>query len=301
MRRVRCSKKNGPVLGSPMSEMSDKSRRRRLRRRLTRGGAAGGRPEKCRGRPGRHADAGAAGRGWPINRSPRCRTGQQLCETASASPPRRQPVGVQGRGPSSIGVGEASVFFQVSTGRMPAMRLEAVAPRERRPSTARRSTRSVPTCRPTAAVRWSPATPRRGRQQVADRHRPGPVAATCSASTARRATTSPARAVPVLRRYAPGSDGRQPTEIYTAMLTGPQNMPKFSDRQLSPEEKGTSSPYVRMAAHTPNPRWLRAGWLRPRTRGHGDLDHRHGRRHRRGVVDRGEGMSDEREAEADRA
>lgn len=42
------------------------------------------------------------------------------------------------------------------------------------------------------------------------------------------------------------------------MLTGPQNMPKFSDRQLSPEEKKDIVSYVRNAAETPAP--VATGW-----------------------------------------
>ena len=38
-------------------------------------------------------------------------------------------------------------------------------------------------------------------------------------------------------KYAPDLGDATPQVIYTAMLTGPQNMPKFSDRQLSPDEK----------------------------------------------------------------
>ena len=44
-----------------------------------------------------------------------------------------------------------------------------------------------------------------------------------------------------------------PQAIYTAMLTGPQNMPKFSDRQLSPEEKVDIVSYVRHAAEARSP------------------------------------------------
>jgi ubiquinol-cytochrome c reductase cytochrome c subunit len=54
-------------------------------------------------------------------------------------------------------------------------------------------------------------------------------------------------------KYAPALDPATPAQIYTAMLTGPQNMPKFSDRQLSPEEKRDIIAYVRSAADTPNP------------------------------------------------
>lgn len=34
-------------------------------------------------------------------------------------------------------------------------------------------------------------------------------------------------------------------EIYTAMLTGPENMPKFGDRQLTPEDKKDIIAYVK--------------------------------------------------------
>ena len=37
------------------------------------------------------------------------------------------------------------------------------------------------------------------------------------------------------------------------MLTGPQNMPKFSDRQLSPEEKRDIVAYVMQATETQAP------------------------------------------------
>jgi ubiquinol-cytochrome c reductase cytochrome c subunit len=33
-------------------------------------------------------------------------------------------------------------------------------------------------------------------------------------------------------KYAPDLGPATPAQIYTAMVTGPQNMPKFSDRQL---------------------------------------------------------------------
>jgi len=46
-------------------------------------------------------------------------------------------------------------------------------------------------------------------------------------------------------KYAPNLDPASEEQIYTAMLTGPQNMPKFSDRQLSPEEKKDIVAYVK--------------------------------------------------------
>ena len=46
----------------------------------------------------------------------------------------------------------------------------------------------------------------------------------------------------------------EPTEqqIYEAMLTGPQNMPKFSDRQLTPEEKKDIIAYVKSVTNGKN-------------------------------------------------
>ena len=54
-------------------------------------------------------------------------------------------------------------------------------------------------------------------------------------------------------KYAPVLDPATPAQIYTAMLSGPQNMPKFSDRQLSPEAKRDIIAYVKTSSDTLNP------------------------------------------------
>ena len=46
-------------------------------------------------------------------------------------------------------------------------------------------------------------------------------------------------------KYAPGMDLANEEQIYTAMLSGPQSMPKFSDRQLTPEEKKDIIAYIK--------------------------------------------------------
>jgi len=58
------------------------------------------------------------------------RTGKQLFDTSCVTCHGANLQGVPDRGPSLIGVGEAAVYFQVSTGRMPAMRGEAQAARK---------------------------------------------------------------------------------------------------------------------------------------------------------------------------
>src|SRR6204780_775575 len=58
------------------------------------------------------------------------RTGKQLFDTSCVACHGANLQGVPDRGPSLIGVGEAAVYFQVSSGRMPAMRGEAQAMRK---------------------------------------------------------------------------------------------------------------------------------------------------------------------------
>lgn len=238
--------------GSPMSEMSDKSRRR-LRRRLT-GAAllvvglsvAGGLAATLTPAP----QVAVADQ----SQSALLRTGQQLYETACITCHGANLQGVQGRGPSLIGVGEASVFFQVSTGRMPAMRGEAQAPRKA-------PTFDGPQIDALGAYVQAhgggPLVPRDPNGEVANKSligtdlaRGGDLfrlnCASCHNFTGKGGALSSGK-------YAPGLTDANPTEIYTAMLTGPQNMPKFSDRQLSPEEKKDIIAYVRSSSQTMNP------------------------------------------------
>src|SRR5262249_51449718 len=58
------------------------------------------------------------------------RTGKELFDTSCVTCHGANLQGVADRGPSLIGVGDAAVYFQVSTGRMPAMRGEAQAPQK---------------------------------------------------------------------------------------------------------------------------------------------------------------------------
>ena len=87
-------------------------------------------------------------------------------------------------------------------------------------------------------------------------------------------------------KYAPDLDTANPAQIYAAMLSGPQNMPKFSDRQLTPDEKKDIVAYIKMATDTKNPGGYGLGGFGPDVRGVGDVADRNRRRHRRDPVDR---------------
>ena len=232
--------------------MSDKSRRR-LRRRLTGAvlllfglGLAGLLAATLTPKP----QVAVADQ----SQSALLRTGQQLYETACITCHGANLQGVEGRGPSLAGVGEAAVYFQVSSGRMPMMRNEAQAVRK---AAAFDEGQIDALGAYVQSMGGGPLVPRDPNGQVAgqsligkDVARGGDLyrlnCASCHNFTGRGGALSSGK-------YAPGLDPASPAQIYTAMLTGPQNMPKFSDRQLTPEEKKDIIAYVKTASQTMNP------------------------------------------------
>lgn len=196
------------------------------------------------------------------------RTGQELYETACITCHGANLQGVEGRGPSLVGVGDAAVYFQVSSGRMPMMRNEAQATRKA-PFFDAAQTDALGAY--VQSYGGGPLVPRDANGQVAEKSligsdvaRGGDLfrlnCASCHNFTGRGGALSSGKWAPVL-------DPATPAQIYTAMLTGPQNMPKFSDRQLSPEEKRDIVAYVKMASDTPNPGGYGLGGFGPASEG----------------------------------
>ena len=196
------------------------------------------------------------------------RTGQQLYDTACISCHGLNLQGVADRGPSLIGVGEAAVYFRVATGRMPAMRGEAQAARK---APAFDESQIDALGAYIQANGGGPVVPRDENGQIAEASligsnvaRGGDLfrlnCASCHNFTGKGGALSSGK-------YAPDLGEATPAEIYTAMQTGPQNMPKFSDRQLSPEEKRDIVAYVREAAETPSPGGLGLGGFGPTSEG----------------------------------
>ena len=181
------------------------------------------------------------------------RNGKQIFETSCVSCHGANLQGVTDRGPSLIGVGEAAVYFQVDTGRMPAMSQSAQAP-QKPPNFDENQIEALMAY--VQANGGGPTVPRDASGQIAqqsligdDVARGGDLfrlnCASCHNFTGKGGALSSGK-------YAPDLGDAQPAQIFTAMLTGPQNMPKFSDRQLSPEQKRDIVAYVRQAAETPN-------------------------------------------------
>lgn len=176
------------------------------------------------------------------------RLGQQVYNNTCITCHGANLQGVQDRGPSLVGVGDAAVYFQTSSGRMPAVRQEAQA--ERKP----------PKLTPEeidavgAYIQANGGGPQRPAETGAalrgsDPARGGELfrlnCASCHNFTGRGGALSAGK-------FAPNLDPASEDQIYTAMLTGPQNMPKFSDRQLTPDEKKDIIAYIKSVSDNNN-------------------------------------------------
>jgi ubiquinol-cytochrome c reductase cytochrome c subunit len=68
-------------------------------------------------------------------------------------------------------------------------------------------------------------------------------------------------------KYAPSLSNSIPVHIYEAMETGPQNMPVFNDRNLSPTEKADIISYLQFIQENPSPGGFDLGSLGPVSEG----------------------------------
>ena len=165
--------------------------------------------------------------------------------------------------PSLIGVGAAAVNFQVTTGRMPAAELGAEndrkPPRLDAAQTAAiaayiQSLGGGPTVPSAAQVGTAGANVGLGQQLfVAD------CAACHNFVGAGGALTFGKNAPPLV----PST----PTQIYEAMLTGPEAMPVFNDLTITPQEKRDIIAYVTQVRAQPNPGGFSLGRVGPVTEG----------------------------------
>lgn len=168
--------------------------------------------------------------------------------------------GVPNRGPSLIGVGEAAVYFQVHTGRMPLVRQEADAPRKPRVFSAEEIDQLMAYVQ---ANGGGPTLPS-GDLRDGDLAEGGELfrlnCASCHNFVGMGGALSSGKAAPSLKN---ASD----LEIYTAMLTGPENMPVFGDNQLTPDEKRSIINYVQTIKAQADPGGAGIGRIGPVSEG----------------------------------
>ncbi|MBB3115021.1 c-type cytochrome [Corynebacterium bovis] len=186
--------------------------------------------------------------------------------------------GVRDRGPNLVGVGEGAVYFQVHSGRMPMLRNEAQAGRKA-PRYNEQQTLALAAY--VNANGGGPGIVRdadgsismeslRGENNKNGEIDPKDVArgsdlfrlncASCHNFTGKGGALSGGK-------YAPPLGPANEQEIYQAMLTGPQNMPKFSDRQLTADEKKDIIAYIKSAKETPSQGGYDLGGIGPVTEG----------------------------------
>src|SRR5580693_831749 len=182
------------------------------------------------------------------------RTGKQLFDTSCVTCHGANLQGVPDRGPSLIGVGDAAVYFQVSSGRMPAVRGEAQAVRKD-PIFDGPQIDALGAY--VEANGGGPAVVRNPDGSIAmqslrgdDIGRGGDLfrlnCSSCHNFTGKGGALSSGK-------FAPDLEPANEQQILDAMLTGPQNMPKFSDRQLSFDAKKDIIAYVKSVTEERSP------------------------------------------------
>jgi ubiquinol-cytochrome c reductase cytochrome c subunit len=165
--------------------------------------------------------------------------------------------------PSLIGAGAAAVDFQMSTGRMPAKEVGAEEPEK--PTTFSRQ-QIYEIADYIASLGGGPAIP--DAQQVSTvGANTGLGYQLFSANCAQCHNAGLSGGALTYGKYAPSLVSGTPTEIYEAMLTGPEAMPVFSDGSLSPQAKRDIIAYVTELRTEPNPGGFSLGRTGPVTEG----------------------------------
>jgi len=200
----------------------------------------------------------AAAANAPADQSVSIRKGRQLYETSCITCHGQNLQGVLDHGPSLIGVGSASVYFQVSTGRMPATQQGAQIP-QKEPKFDEGETEQIAAYVqsvgggpeiPTGDLRGTDANLAEGGELFRLN------CAACHNFAGRGGALSAGK-------YAPSLNDASDKVIWTAMLSGPQNMPVFSDNQLTTEQKQAITNYVQTLKAQKDPGGSSIGRLGP--------------------------------------
>lgn len=166
--------------------------------------------------------------------------------------------------PSLIGVGAASVDFQVATGRMPMADMSAQAMRKK-PLYDEKEVEALALY--VASLAPGPGIP--GEEHL-NYERDGNTAeggelfrtncAMCHNFAGQGGALTQGK-------YAPSVMGVEERHIYEAMITGPQSMPVFSDKTITPEEKLSIIKWIKAAEAEPQLGGAALGRVGPVTEG----------------------------------
>ena len=168
--------------------------------------------------------------------------------------------GAQGTddGPSLIGAGAASVNFQVGTGRMP---LAFQGPQGMVKPAQFSEEQTLQMAAYVASLAPGPALPEtkylQGDGDVAN------GATLFRINCAMCHNVAAAGGALTEGKFAPKLTGVAATHVYEAMVTGPQNMPVFSDTNISPQEKSDIISYLKYIEEKPAVGGLTLGSIGP--------------------------------------
>jgi quinol---cytochrome-c reductase cytochrome c subunit len=166
-------------------------------------------------------------------------------------------------GPTLVGVGAASVDFQVATGRMPAAQSGAQVPAKR---VQFNEQEIADLAAYVASLGPGPAIPDAEQLDYADADpaEGGEIYRTNCAMCHNYAGSGGALTA---GKYAPSLMGVTPQHIYEAMLTGPQSMPVFGDKTMTPEDKQAIIAFLKETETEASPGGAALGKLGPVTEG----------------------------------
>jgi ubiquinol-cytochrome c reductase cytochrome c subunit len=169
--------------------------------------------------------------------------GKQLFDNSCITCHGRDAQGVPGRGPSLIGVGSASVEFQVGTGRMPMTRQESQA-EEKKPQFDKDQTKQL-----AQYIQELGGGPQLPAGSLTEDLTSNPDALSKGGQLFRVNCTSchgygGGGGALSSGKWAPSLHSASAETIYAAMLTGPQNMPVFGDNEITPDQKREIITYI---------------------------------------------------------
>jgi ubiquinol-cytochrome c reductase cytochrome c subunit len=168
--------------------------------------------------------------------------------------------GVTGRGPTLVGTGSADVYFQVSTGRMPAPTQGALELRKVPKYTEKEILQLGAFVQSKGGGPEVPAADANLRASSDKLGEGGELfrlnCASCHGATGHGAPLSAGKIAPDLYR----ATDRQ---LYTAMLVGPENMPVFNNNQITPDQKRAIIAYVQNLKEAKDPGGAGLGRIGP--------------------------------------
>ena len=166
------------------------------------------------------------------------------------------------QGPSLIGVGAASVDFQVGTGRMP---LAATGPQAEQKPVQFTEEQIAALAAFVASTGPGPGIPQD--ELLAGNGDAAIGGELFRINCAMCHNVAGAGGALTEGKYAPPIMGVEPKYIYEAMITGPQNMPVFNDHNISPQDKANIITYLKMLDEAPSVGGFGLGNLGPVSEG----------------------------------